>query len=67
MTTPVYNTMAEAVEALRRRGFTTDFAVNKESQHVGAGDQTFKSDELIIVDYTTPTAAKVAGSVVRSS
>ena len=51
MTTPVYNTMAEAVEALRRRGFTTDFAVNKESQHVGAGDQTFKSDELIIVEH----------------
>jgi hypothetical protein len=43
--------MAEAVEALRRRGFTTDFAVIKESQHVVAGNHTFKGDELTIVEH----------------
>ena len=51
MTTHAYKTMAEAVEGLRRRGFTTDFVVQKESGRVGAGDHTFKSDEITIVEH----------------
>jgi hypothetical protein len=51
MTTYVYKTMAEAVDGLRQRGFTVDFAVNKESGDVTAGDRTFPGDELTIVEH----------------
>jgi hypothetical protein len=47
----IYKTMAEAVEGLRQRGFTTDFSVDKETGQVLAGGQTFKSDELTIVEH----------------
>ena len=47
----IYKTMAEAVEGLRQRGFTTDFSVHKESGQVAARGQTFKSDELTIVEH----------------
>lgn len=51
MTNHVYKTMAEAVDELRRRGFTTEFAVNNENGQVTAGDETFTSDELTIVEH----------------
>jgi hypothetical protein len=51
MTTHVYKTMSEAVDELRRRGFTTDFSVDKESGQLAAGHQSFKSNELIIVEH----------------
>lgn len=51
MTRNVYKTMAEAVEGLRGRGFTSDFTVAKESGYVTAGDRTFKSDDLTIVEH----------------
>ena len=51
MTTHVYKTMAEAVDGLRQRGFTTDFAVAKESGQVAAEGQTFQSDDLTIVEH----------------
>jgi hypothetical protein len=51
MTTHVYKTLAEAVDGLRGRGFTTDFAVQKDTGAVGAGGQSFKSDELTIVEH----------------
>lgn len=51
MTGHVYKTMGEAVEGLRRRGFTADFIINKESGQVGAANQSYKSDELTIVEH----------------
>lgn len=51
MPTHVYKTMSEAVDELRRRGFTTDFSVHKESGQLAAGDQSFKSNELTIVEH----------------
>jgi len=51
MPTHVYKTMAEAVEGLRQRGFTTDFTAAKDSGQVTAGDRTFKSDDLTIVEH----------------
>ena len=51
MTRHLYKTMDEAVEELRRRGFTTDFTVDKESGRVAAGGQAFASDELTIVEH----------------
>src|SRR5215216_5927473 len=50
MTTHVYKTMAEVVEGLRRRGFTIDFTVAKSGQVI-AGEQTFQSDDLTIVEH----------------
>jgi hypothetical protein len=47
----VYSTMAEAVEALRRRGFTADFTLSKESGQVTAGGRSFKGDQLAIVEH----------------
>lgn len=51
MTTHVYKTMAEAVDGLRQRGFTTDFAVGKGSGELVAGDRSFQSDDLTIVEH----------------
>ena len=51
MTNHVYKTMAEAVDELRRRGFTTEFTGNNENGQVTAGDETFTSDELTIVEH----------------
>ena len=51
MTRHLYKTMDEAVEDLRRRGFTTEFAVDKESGHIAAGGQAFASDDLTIVEH----------------
>ena len=45
MTTHVYKTMAEAVDGLRQRGFTTDFGVGKGSGELVAGDRSFQSDD----------------------
>jgi hypothetical protein len=51
MANPVYKTMAEAVEGLQERGFTADFTVEKESGRIAAGEHTFLSDELTIVEH----------------
>ena len=51
MATYAYTTMAEAVDALRRRGFTADFTVQQESGQVGIGERTFQSDQLTIVEH----------------
>ena len=51
MTRGEYRTMAEAVEGLRGRGFTSDFTVANEGGDVTAGDRTFKSDDLTIVEH----------------
>ena|SRR5688572_14637442 len=51
MTRGEYKTMAEAVEGLRGRGFTSDFTVANEGGDVTAGDRTFKSDDLTIVEH----------------
>jgi hypothetical protein len=51
MTTHMYKTMAEAVDDLRRRGFTTDFSVHRESGQVVAGDRILKSEDLTIVEH----------------
>jgi hypothetical protein len=51
MTTYVYNTMAEAVDGLRRRGFTTQFTIHNPSGQVAAGDLAFNSDDLTIAEH----------------
>ena len=47
----VYKSMVEAVEGLRQRGFTTEFTVAKEGGELTAGDRTFKSSDLTIVEH----------------
>ena len=51
MSTHVYKSMVEAVEGLRQRGFTTEFTVAQEDGQLTAGDRTFKSDDLTIVEH----------------
>ena len=51
MTTHVYKTMTEAVDGLRQRGFTNDFAVAKGGGELIAGDRSFQSDDLTIVEH----------------
>lgn len=51
MSIPSYSTMTEAVEALRRRGFTADFTFSKERGQITAGDRSFKGDQLAIVEH----------------
>jgi hypothetical protein len=51
MSIHVYKSMVEAVEGLRQRGFTTEFTVAKEGGQLTAGDRTFKSDDLTIVEH----------------
>lgn len=46
-----YKTLAEAVEGLRRRGFTANFELlNKRFRAVDSG-QTFTADQLTIVEH----------------
>ncbi len=51
VTRPAYSTMAEAVEALRRRGFTADFTLSKESGCITAQGHSFKGDQLTIAEH----------------
>jgi len=51
MTTHVYKTMTEAVDGLLGRGFTTDFAVAKNGGELIAGNRSFQSDDLTIVEH----------------
>ena len=43
--------MAEAVEALRRQGFTADFAVATEADRVTAAGHSYKDDEVVIIEH----------------
>lgn len=47
----VYPTMTEAVEALRRRGFTADFALCEKTGKITAAGHSFKGEELRIVEH----------------
>lgn len=51
MIKPAYRTMTEAVDALRRRGFTADFTVCGETGRVTAAGHSYKGDELTIVEH----------------
>ncbi|HJT20667.1 MAG TPA: hypothetical protein VJ746_09365 [Nitrospira sp.] len=51
MAQPAYSTMAEAVEALRRRGFTANFTLSKETGSITAEGHSFKGDQLTIAEH----------------
>ncbi len=51
MTTQAYPSMTEAVDALRRRGFTADFSVCGETGRATAAGHSYKGDELTIVEH----------------
>jgi hypothetical protein len=51
MAIQAYGTMAQGVEGLRQRGFTADFIISKESGRMTAGEQSFDSSELTIVEH----------------
>ena len=43
--------MSGAIDALRRRGFTADFAVSRETGMITAEGHPFKGEELRIVEH----------------
>lgn len=47
----LYSTLSEAVEALRRRGFTADFTCCRETGTMTAEGRSYKGEELRIVDH----------------
>src|SRR5690348_10889524 len=52
MTRQTYSSMAEAVNALRRRGFTADFTLCGETGRVTAGvDHSYRGDQLTIIEH----------------
>ena len=67
MTRGEYKTMAEAVEGLRGRGFTSDFTVANEGGNVTAGDRTFKSDDLTISSSTIASKECPIRTILLSS
>jgi len=46
-----YSTMAEAVDALRLRGFAADFALDQKSGGMTAHGRSFRSEEMRIVEH----------------
>jgi len=46
-----YLTMAEAMNDLKRRGFTADFEPIDKMLHVAGSERTFQPDELTIVEH----------------
>jgi len=51
MGTPTYLTMAEAMNDLKRRGFTADFEPIGKMLHAAGSERTFQPDELTIVEH----------------
>ncbi|HEU4686500.1 MAG TPA: hypothetical protein VFS39_18480 [Nitrospira sp.] len=51
MTTSPYSTMAEAVEGLRRKGFTADFKLDEDTGRITADGHSFGSADLTIVEH----------------
>jgi len=47
----LYSTLSEAVEALRRQGFTADFRFKQETGTMAAGGRSFGSEDLRIVEH----------------
>jgi hypothetical protein len=46
-----YATMAQAVEGLRRRGFTAEFSYNEETGRITADGHSFTGRDLTIVEH----------------
>jgi hypothetical protein len=46
-----YTTMADAMNDLKRRGFTADFEPVGTALHIAGSERTFQPDELTIVEH----------------
>jgi hypothetical protein len=51
MSMKTYTTMADAMNDLKRRGFTADFEPIGNALHIAGGARTFQPDELTIVEH----------------
>ena len=47
----LYSTLSEAVEALRRLGFATNFTYNEKTRTIAAEGRPYKGEDLRIVDH----------------
>lgn len=46
-----YNTLAEAIEELKKRGFTANFRINENELNEAGKRETFKSSELKLTEF----------------
>ena len=46
-----YNTLAEAFEELKKRGFTANFRINENGLLEAGKQETFKSSELKLTEF----------------
>jgi hypothetical protein len=51
MSMKTYATMADAMNDLKRRGFTADFEPIGKALHIAGSERTFQPDELTIVEH----------------
>ena len=51
MSAKTYTTTADAMNGLKRRGFTADFEPLGKTLHVMGSERTFQPDELTIVEH----------------
>jgi hypothetical protein len=51
MSMNTYTTMADAMNDLKRRGFTADFEPIGKALHIAGSERTFQPDELTIVEH----------------
>jgi hypothetical protein len=46
-----YNTLSEAIELLKKRGFTHNFRVSKEGELIESGNTTYEPVEVKLVEF----------------
>jgi hypothetical protein len=46
-----YNTLSEAVEQLKKRGFSRNLSVNAQGELIEAGEVSFKPSEVKLVEF----------------
>jgi hypothetical protein len=51
MSMKTYTTMAEAMDDLKRRGFTADFEPIGKALHIAGSERKFQPEELTIVEH----------------
>lgn len=68
-----YNTMVEAVEALKKRGFSQNMSVNEDGKLALTDGKTFPPDEVTLVEYhrfegeTNPSDSSIVYAVESTS
>ncbi len=46
-----YNTLSEAIELLKRKGFSHDFRVNDQGELIETGEESFEPSQVKLVEF----------------